>query len=157
MVSNWAQLIIRQCYPVQIRSEKPVLVGPPEACTSPELLGGSHCAFTSPCSLRGGTEKVRPSFISLFSLHNGFLWEGLVRQSRRGVKEFPGSFESAPPFCRWWHVASAAAHGFTHWAQTAVGTAGAYWQMRTGPGWLGTVVRTAFALQELEMSYKIVH
>lgn len=55
-------------------SEKPVLVGPPEACTSPELLwGGGCCAFISPWSLQGSVEKVRPSFIFLFILHNGFL------------------------------------------------------------------------------------
>lgn len=65
-------------------SGNPVLVGPPEACTSPEPLGGGCCAFISPCSLQGSMEKVRPSFIFLFSLHNGFLWEDVVRQSKRG-------------------------------------------------------------------------
>lgn len=137
MVGNWAQLIIRQCCSVQIRSEKPVSVGPPEACTSAELLGGSYCSFTLPCSLRGGMEKVRPSFISLFSLHNDFLREGLVRQSRRRVKEFPRLFWSAPPFCRQWHVASTAAHGgFTCWAHTAICTVGACLADETGPSWL---------------------
>lgn len=60
-----------------------MLLGPPEACTCPELLGGGGCAFLSPCSQQGGKEKSRPAFLSLLSLHNGFLCEGLGRLRRR--------------------------------------------------------------------------
>lgn len=65
--------------------------GPLRPALLQSCWGGGCCAFTSPCSLQESMEKVRPSFIFLCSLHNGFLWEGLVRQSRRGGEEFRGS------------------------------------------------------------------
>lgn len=72
-------------------------------------VGGGCCDFYITLLAAGNMEKIRPSFISLFSLHNGFQWEGLV--------SFWGS--SGPSFCRRWHVASAAAHGFTHWVHNS--------------------------------------
>lgn len=126
MASNWAQLVIRQCCPVHTKGEASVGGAPWGLHFSRAVGAGGCCAFTSPCSLQGSVEKVRPSFIFLFSLHNGFLWEGLVRQSRRGGEEFRGS--SSQPLLSvdgdmWLLQLYMEAH-------TAVCTAGARWLMR---------------------------
>lgn len=78
------------------------------ACTSQELLGGSHCAFTSPCSLRGGEEKVPPF---LYFPLEPTQWLSVRGLGKAGVSSV--AFDSAPPSCRWGHVASTAAHSFT--------------------------------------------
>lgn len=68
--------------------EKPVLVEPPVACTSPEQLVGSHCAFTSPCSLQRGKEKVRLPLFPSSAYTKAFCERAWY--SRAGEREFVG-------------------------------------------------------------------
>lgn len=108
--------------PCANQSEKPVSVEPPEACTSPELLGVAAVLLHGRVVRRGARKS--PPFFSFFLEPTQWLSvRGLGKAEQKG-SERVSKVLASPSFWSQEHVASAVAHGFTLWAHIAVCAAG---------------------------------